>query len=181
MLAPSVSPSPPDAEVPPQEADLAEGVRATLDEAELKYENPEPGRFLVTLPGEHKLTTMCWLIVGKHALQVEAFVMRKPDEGAEEIYRLLMQRNQRSFAVAWSLDKLGDIYLSARLPLSAVNATDIDQILGAVLASSDDTFDTLVEMGFESAIRKEWEWRISRGESTVNLAAFEHLRPAPSD
>lgn len=161
--------------------DPAEVVRQALDDAELKYENPEPGKFLVTLPGEHKLATMCWLIVGKHALQVEAFVMRKPDEGAEGIYRMLMQRNQRTFAVAWSLDKLGDIYLSGRLPLSTVNVADLDQILGEVLASSDDTFDALVEMGFESAIRKEWEWRISRGESTANLKAFEHLKPSRAD
>ena len=161
--------------------DLAEVVRQALDDAELKYENPEPGRFLVTLPGEHKLATMCWLIVGTHAFQVEAFVMRKPDESAEEIYRMLMQRNQRTFAVAWSLDKLGDIYLSGRLPLSTVNAADLDQILGEVLASSDDTFDALVEMGFESAIRKEWEWRISRGESTANLKAFEHLKPSTAE
>lgn len=155
-----------------------EVIRGALEDAELKYEMPEEGKFIVTLPGEHKLQTMCWLIVGMHALQVEAFVMRKPDEGHEDIYALLLRRNQKNFAVAWAIDKLGDIYLSARLPLAAVTHESIDQILGSVLEASDGMFDTLVEMGFESAIRKEWQWRLDRGESTANLKAFEHLKPS---
>lgn len=152
-------------------------VDAALTEAGLTFETPEPGKFLVTLPGEHKLQTMCWLIVGEHSLNVEAFVMRRPDEGHEEIYAYLLRRNQRSFGVSWSIDKLGDIYLSARLPLEVITPNALDSILGSVLEASDETFDTLVEMGFESAIRKEWKWRLDRGESTANLAAFEHLKP----
>ena len=31
--------------------------------------------------------------------------------------------------------------------------------------------------GFGSSIRKEWEWRLSRGEPTHNLEAFRHLAP----
>ena len=30
-------------------------------------------------------------------------------------------------------------------------------------------------MGFLESIKKEWAWRSSRGESTVNLEAFRHL------
>ncbi len=37
---------------------------------------------------------------------------------------------------------------------------------------ADESFNTILELGFSSAIRKEWEWRISRGESTRNLEAF---------
>ncbi|MDQ4031897.1 MAG: YbjN domain-containing protein, partial [Actinomycetota bacterium] len=36
-------------------------------------------------------------------------------------------------------------------------------------------FNTLLEIGFASSIRREWAWRVSRGESLTNLAAFEHL------
>ena len=43
--------------------------------------------------------------------------------------------------------------------------------------------NTILELGFRTSIEKEWRWRVSRGESTANLAAFTHLRPAdlPSD
>jgi hypothetical protein len=30
-------------------------------------------------------------------------------------------------------------------------------------------------MGFLDAMRREWDWRVSRGESTRNLQAFRHL------
>jgi hypothetical protein len=33
----------------------------------------------------------------------------------------------------------------------------------------------LLELGFRSSIQKEWEWRVSRGESLKNLQAFAHL------
>ena len=37
----------------------------------------------------------------------------------------------------------------------------------------------MLEIGFGTAIRREWEWRVKRGESTANLAAFAHLAPPP--
>jgi len=36
----------------------------------------------------------------------------------------------------------------------------------------DESFNSILEMGFASSIRKEWEWRRARGESTRNLEAF---------
>ena len=33
----------------------------------------------------------------------------------------------------------------------------------------------LLEIGFITSIRREWAWRVSRGESLKNLKAFEHL------
>ena len=46
-----------------------------------------------------------------------------------------------------------------------------------VLEAVDSDFNTLLELGFRSSIQKEWEWRVSRGESLKNLEAFAHLRP----
>jgi hypothetical protein len=41
-----------------------------------------------------------------------------------------------------------------------------------VLTYADESFNTILELGFATSIRKEWEWRTSRGESTRNLDAF---------
>ena len=147
-------------------------IQAALDEALLEYDSPGPGQFFVRLPGQHKLATNCWLVVGQHALLVEAFVCRKPDENHEEFQRFLLRRNARMYAVAFSLDKAGDVYLVGRLPLHAVTAEEVDRILGCVLQYADESFDPLLELGFASSIRREWAWRHKRGESTANLAAF---------
>jgi hypothetical protein len=127
---------------------------------------------LVTLPGSHKLATMCWLVVGEHAMLVEAFVMRKPDEAREALYDFLLQRNARMYGVAFSVDRLGDIYLVGRVALQSVTADEVDRLLGSVLSYADDNFDAMLEIGFGSSIRREWEWRAKRGESLANLQAF---------
>ena len=41
-----------------------------------------------------------------------------------------------------------------------------------MLTYADESFNTILELGFASSIRKEWEWRKLRGESTRNLEAF---------
>ena len=153
-------------------ADLAAVVRSTLAERELKYEEEPPGAFLVTLPGAHKLATMCWLVIGDHSLSIEAFFIRKPDENHEAFYRWLLERNARMYAVAFAIDNIGDVYLVGKLPLTAVTPDEIDRILGSVLTYSDEGFDTALELGFRSSIEKEWDWRVKRGESLRNLEAF---------
>jgi len=131
----------------------------------------------VVLPGEHKLRTTCSLVAGEHSLSVNAFVARHPDENADAVHRWLLERNRRLFGIAYAIDQLGDIYLVDRIPVEAVSEQLLDQVLGAVLSEADGSFNIILELGFRSSIEKEWRWRLSRGESTANLAAFEHLRP----
>src|SRR4051794_1182245 len=150
-------------------------VRAALEDREVEFDEAQPGAFLAKLPGSHKLATMTWLVVGDHSLHVEAFFVRRPDENHEAVYQWLLERNARMFAVSFAVDHLGDVYLVGRLPLSAVNAEEIDRILGSVLTYSDQWFDTALELGFKSSIEKEWAWRVKRGESLKNLEAFAHL------
>ncbi|HEU5044702.1 MAG TPA: YbjN domain-containing protein [Nocardioidaceae bacterium] len=147
-------------------------LRKVLASGELEWQEISEGVFTVVLPGERKLQTPVRLDVGPHALSVHAFVCRQPDENHERVYRWLLERNLRLFGVAFALDSSGDIYLDGRLPLSAVTPVEIDRLLGAVLTYSDESFNTILELGFATSIRREWEWRTSRGESTKNLEAF---------
>jgi len=150
----------------------SETIRAALDDAGLAYTNPGEGQYFVTLPGTKKLATNCWLVVGAHALLVEAFVCRRPDENSEEFQRFLLRRNAKTYAVSFALDKAGDVYLVGRLPLSGVTADEVDRVLGCVLQYADESFNPLLEIGFAGSIQREWEWRKKRGESTANLQAF---------
>jgi hypothetical protein len=115
---------------------------------------------------------MTWLIIGQHSLQVEAFFCRQPDENHAAFYRFLLERSARMYGVHFALDRTGDVYLTGRLPLSAIAAPEIDRLLGCVLAYSDDSFNEALRIGFGSAIKREWAWREKRGESLANLSAF---------
>ena len=150
-----------------------------LAEQDFEWEQLRDGVFSLTLPGERKLKTLVRLDVGPHSLGIHAFVCRRPDENHERVYRWLLEKNLKLYAVAFAVDHLGDIYLDGRLPLSAVTPEELDRLLGSVLTYADESFNPLLELGFASSIRKEWEWRVSRGESTKNLDAFRGWLEAP--
>jgi len=150
----------------------AEPLKDALEELGVEYENPEPGAYLVKLPGQHKLATMAWLIAGQHSLAVEAFFCRQPDENHAEFYRYLLGRNGRMYGVRFALDAAGDVYLTGRLPLCTITTDGIDQLLGSVLSNADEAFDQALRLGFGSSIRREWAWRAKTGQSLANLQAF---------
>jgi hypothetical protein len=152
-------------------------IRAELSELDLDWAESAPGLFSVSLPGTRKLVTECALQVGKHGLNLRAFVARKPDENHVGVYRWLLERNLKLHGICFAVDALGDIYLTGSLPVELVSRSEVDRLLGTVAEAADDSFNVILELGFAESIRQEWAWRRSRGESTANLAAFSHLDP----
>jgi hypothetical protein len=159
---------------------IGELIEKVAGDREIPWEKTAENAYVLTLPGTHKQKTNCNLIIGEHAMRVEAFVMRHPDENREALWEWLLQRNARLYGVAFCVDRAGDVYLMGKLPLHAVTEDELDRLLGAVLTYADESFDTMLEIGFGSAIRREWEWRVKRGEPLDNLRAFTDFvnRPA---
>jgi hypothetical protein len=155
-------------------------IEQVLSDRELEWDKAGDSTYVVTLPGTHKLKTACHLIVGEHALRIDAFVMRQPDERREELWAWLLRRNARMYGVSFSIDAVGDVYLTGRVSLRSLDEDELDRLLGAVLTYADESFDTMLEIGFGASIRREWEWRVKRGESLANLQAFKHLAPPAS-
>jgi len=159
----------------------AQVIEGVLKDAEVEWESPAPGNYVVQLPGTRKLKTTVSLLVGRHSLSVNAFVIRHPDENEPGVHRWLLERNLKLYGVSYAVDRLGDVYVAGKLPLAAVTADEVDRLLGQVLEAADGSFNTLLELGFATAIRKEYEWRVARGESTRNLDAFAHLTQRTQD
>ena len=150
-----------------------------LDAAGLTHEpGARHGEVVVELPWEKKLKTVTSVVVGDTALSAVAFVIRNPDEDHERVYRYLLRKNLRLPGAAYAIDASGDVYVVARLPLDAVDDDSLDALFGVVLDAADSHFNELLALGFLGSMKKEWEWRISRGESLRNLAAFRRLLEA---
>ena len=129
---------------------------------------------VVVLPGKKKLKTVVGLIPAPDSLRVEAFVCRAVEENHEAVYKWLLQRNRRLFGIGYTIDAAGDIDLVGQLP-AQISDDDLDRLLGQLLETADGDFNQILERGFASAIKREWEWRVDRGENLANLEQFRHM------
>ncbi len=155
---------------------LVEVVEKFLGDAEVEWEQgAREGEFVLTLPGEKKLKTVASLVAGETHLSVSAFVIRNPDENHQQFYRYLLRKNLRLPGLAYAIDTSGDVYVTGRVPAKGVDAAYLDQLLGVLLEAADSHFNELLAIGFLTSMQKEWDWRVSRGESLRNLEAFRHL------
>lgn len=161
----------------PDDVDAAtvERIRTFLVEREIESSLVDGSTFVVQLPGEKRLKTACHLGVATESVRIEAFVCRNPDEDHDRVHKYMLRRNRRLYQVAYTLDNNGDIYLVGRMPLVMVTDTELDRVLGQVLEAADHDFNMFLELGFHSSIRREWCWRVDRGEPLRNLDAFWHL------
>ncbi|NNM46908.1 YbjN domain-containing protein [Knoellia sp. DB2414S] len=161
---------------------VAAVLEAFLADAGIEWEpGARDGEYVLTLPGEKKLKTVASLVVGADALSVSAFVIRQPDENHLEFYRYLLRRNLRLPGLAYAVDASGDVYVTGRVPLAAVDAAYLDALCGALLEAADAHFNELLVIGFITSMRKEWDWRVSRGESLRNLEAFRSILQRDGD
>lgn len=163
------------------QTEVVQAVRSYLQSAELEYEEVSGPTFVITLPGVKKLKTNVAMTVGPHAVSISAFVARCPEENSSSVHAWLLEKNRRLYGVAFSIDQYGDIYLTGRVALRAIDDDELDRLLGSVLEYADESFNPILELGFLGAMQREWNWRISRGESTANLEAFRHLLAHPDE
>jgi hypothetical protein len=135
----------------------------TLEANELAVQQVGEDRWMTMLSGEWKRTIPLLLDLEERSLKVTSLLAGVPDEGHAEVYRILLQRNQRPLPVHFALDDEGDLILVGHLPLAAIDDRAIDELLGAVLTLSDETFNQVLRAGFASYLEVEQRWRAKAG------------------
>ena len=142
------------------------GRRVLLDGlAELGLEATEVGedRWMTMLAGEWKRTIPVLFHLEDRSLRLTSLFSGVPDEGHAEVYRILLQRNQRSGPVHFALDDEGDLILTGDLPLGALDGRMLDEVLGSVLSLADATFNQVLRTGFATYLETEQRWRARVG------------------
>lgn len=157
------------------DADILSTIEKFLVDREIESHLLDGRTFVVTLPGTKRLKTAVHLDVRGDAVRVESFICRKPEENYLKVFDYLLRRNHHLYSVAYTIDNNGDIYLVGWIRKEAVVDDELDRVLGQILEAADFDFNKLLEMGFYTAIRREWSWRVKNGESLANLRAFTHL------
>lgn len=158
----------------------ARAVRRFLDAAGVDHTpGTRPGEVVASVPGERRKSIAVSFLAGAHSVSASSFVSRRPEDDPAAVHDWLLRRNARLPGVAFAVDRQGDVYLVGRVPAVAVAGTRggdvLDDLLGAVVRTVEESFDEVLSRGFASAIRAEHAWRVARGLPTDNLAAFARL------
>ncbi|MBW3664807.1 MAG: YbjN domain-containing protein [Actinobacteria bacterium] len=130
-----------------------------LDDAGLETEDVGDDRWMTMLSGQWKRTIPVMLHLGERTLRVTSLFCADPDQGHEEVYRILLRRNQRTHGVHFALDDEGDVILTGGIALDALDEEAVDHLLGAVLATADETYNQVLRAGFADYIDREQRWR----------------------
>ena len=169
-------------------ADATPGQRAVaalaayVADAELTSEpGARDGEVVVTIPGERKLKTVASFLVRDELTSVSAFVIRNPDENNAKFYRFLLRRVMRRPLLGYAVDGSGDVYVRGQVPTVALDGRYLDLLVGGLLEAADEPFNDLLTIGFLTSMKREWAWRVARGESLANLEAFRSLLSGSED
>lgn len=76
------------------------------------------------------------------------FMVRAPKANHEALYRALLRKNLRTFAMKYCLDGDGDVWLVAELPVRGFDGEELDRILGVFYQESESAFEALVHLGY---------------------------------
>ena len=115
----------------------------------------EPGerRWYVRLAGEEKDFTTIWFTLGQRTLRYETYVMPAPEENHAEFYEHLLRRNETVVGAHFSIGAEDAVFLRGELPVAAVDAGELDRILGTVYATVELCFRPALAIGFASRFR----------------------------
>ncbi len=140
-------------------AALADALRAMgLEPVEVK-----DGQLMVRLDGTWRrgLPVLCTL--EERHLRVSAMLAGAVEEQHAQVYGYLLQRNERAGDIRFALDGEGDVLLVGRVARGQLDSALLDELLGELLTTADETFNHVLGTGFAGYVGAEQRWRSGAG------------------
>lgn len=116
--------------------------------------DPEADRWYVRMRGEEKLIITVWLTLRQRTVHFESYFMPAPEENVQACYEYLLRANARLYAWRFAVGGEDAIYLTGSLPVSAIDEDELDRLVGAAYAYSEDHFPTAMSLGYASKFRR---------------------------
>ena len=110
----------------------------------------DTARWYVRMAGEAKEHITAWLALGQRTLRYEVYVMPAPLENLAAVYETALRHNERLVGVHFAIGIEDAIFLRGELPLTALDADELDRVIGTMYATVEHTFPALIRMGYAS-------------------------------
>ncbi|MFM8868031.1 MAG: YbjN domain-containing protein [Ilumatobacteraceae bacterium] len=107
-------------------------------------------RWYVRMHGEEKEFTTLWFTLGQRTLRFETYVMPAPEENADQLFDVLLRRNDSLVGAHFSIGAEDAVYLRGEIPNHALNEGELDRIVGTMFATVERHFPSLLRIGFAS-------------------------------
>ena len=114
---------------------------------------PDERRWLVRMRGEDKAVITVWLTLRERTLHYETYFMPTPEENVAQCWEYLLRLNARLYGMRFAIGDEDAVYLTGQLPLKAVDAEELDRIIGASYAYTEQYFRSALAIGFASRLR----------------------------
>ena len=113
---------------------------------------PAERRWLIRMRGEDKAVITVWLTLRERTLHYETYFIPAPEENVAECWEYLLRLNARLYAVRFAIGDEDAVYLIGQLPLKAVDTAELDRIVGASYAYTEQYFRSALAIGFASRV-----------------------------
>lgn len=123
-------------------------VALALAETGADVERLDERSFVVRVPSSVRGAIAAMLRVGERTLSADAFFMRGADRDHEEVYRRVLRKNLGPGRWRFALDDDGDLFLTLRVPLAGLGAAELDDMLGELSVTVDESFEGIMRVGF---------------------------------
>ncbi len=111
-------------------------------------------RWYLRLTGDEKEFVTVWLTLRQRTLRHETQFMPAPETNIEATWEYLLKRNADLIGMSFALGAEDAVYLVGRVPVDRVDDEELDRIVGASLAYTDECFPTAMSIGYEGRFRR---------------------------
>ena len=115
--------------------------------------DPGQRRWYVRFRGEQKETFTVWFTLGQRTLHYETYVMPAPIENHAALFEHLLRRNLQLYGAAFAIGEEDAVFLVGQLGVHAVDAGEVDRVLGSVYAWVEQFFRPAMRIGFASVFK----------------------------
>ena len=115
--------------------------------------NPDVRRWYVRMAGDEKQTFTVWLTLREYTLHYESYFMPGPEENVEALWEYLLRVNMRLFGMRFAIGEEEAVYLVGQLPMRSVDEAELDRIVGAVFAYTEQYFRPAMRIGYASKFK----------------------------
>ncbi len=116
--------------------------------------DPRLSRWYIRMHGDEKSVITIWMTLGERTLSYETQVMPAPEENIEACYEYLLRRNASMYGVRFSLGPEDAVYLVGQIPILALDQAELDRIVGASYAYTEECFPTAMAIGYAGKYKR---------------------------